>query len=364
MTLAPDEEATRTVEEALRAFEAPGFSGSFVLEPMPGGASTRKFFRVGAKGGQSWVAMYVPKPSQEISKARQATNSRPFVEVRELLSSNQVSVPTIYRHFEELNVLIVEDLGDLTLAEFLKIAPSAKEALYEEAVRALALAQLALRELPPTSIVNERAFDRELLLWEILHFEEYALRGRGIVLGPSESAVFSEAAEYLAQRIAALPRGFTHRDYQSRNLMLRPDAALAFQSPDAAEPGEKVLTWIDFQDAMLGPRVYDLVALLTDSYQTFSRAFVEQRLAEYAEQAGAELSTVVAEFDLVTVQRKLKDAGRFIFLDQVNGASHFLKYVEPTVDKVLDALGRLEAVPELKALLGLLQSRLRPSLSA
>lgn len=359
MTLAPDDEAARTVEEALKGFEAPGFSAPFKLLPMPGGASTRKFFRVEAANGHSWVAMYVPKPSQEISKARQAPGSRPFVEVRELLNDNQVSVPTIYRHFEDLNVLIVEDLGDLTLAEFLKIAPEAKEALYAEAVRALARAQFALQELPPKSIVNERAFDRELLLWEILHFEEYALRARNITLEQEELAVFHKAAEYLAERISALPRGFTHRDYQSRNLMLRPQAARAFQSREATRAGEKVLTWIDFQDAMLGPRVYDLVALLTDSYQTFSRAFIEERLAEYAEQAGADLAAVVDEFDLVTVQRKLKDAGRFIFLDQVNGASHFLQYVEPTVDKILDALRRQGAVPELKALGSLLESRLR-----
>ena len=46
-------------------------------------------------------------------------------------------------------------------------------------------------------------------------------------------------------------RGFTHRDYQSRNLMVLPG-------------GEQVV--IDFQDALLGPRQYDLVALLRDSY--------------------------------------------------------------------------------------------------
>ena len=45
------------------------------------------------------------------------------------------------------------------------------------------------------------------------------------------------------------------------------------------------LCWIDFQDALLGPRVYDLVALLNDSYQTFDRAFVEARLDEYARAA-------------------------------------------------------------------------------
>jgi N-acetylmuramate 1-kinase len=362
MPLAPDAEAAANVERALLDYSTPDFRGPFTLEPMPGGASTRKFFRVGAEGGRSLVAMYVPKPSQEITKARQATNSRPFVEVQMLLSSRQVSVPNIYRHFEDLNVLFVEDLGDLTLAEFLKLSPNAKESLYREAVTSLARAQVALAELPATSIVTERAFDRELLAWEIQHFEEYALTGRGIALDASERAVFAAAAELLSSRIAGLPRGFSHRDYQSRNLMLRKEAAEAFSEPGEHNKGARVLTWIDFQDAMLGPRVYDLVALLTDSYQTFTRTFVKERLTDYAEAAGTDLEKVLGEFDLVTVQRKLKDAGRFVFLDQVNSAPHFLKYVEPTIDKVIDALGRLEAIPELLELRQLLCRRLRPQL--
>ncbi len=80
------------------------------------------------------------------------------------------------------------------------------------------------------------------------------------------------------------------------------------------------LCWIDFQDALLGPRVYDLVALLNDSYQTFDRPFVEARLDEYVQAArlGADRRAELGrEFDRVTVQRKLKDAGRFVFIDRV-----------------------------------------------
>ena len=103
-----------------------------------------------------------------------------------------------------------------------------------------------------------------------------------------------------------------HRDYQSRNLMVRAGEALC---------------WIDFQDALLGPRVYDLVALLNDSYQVFDRAFVEARLDDYARARGldaAERAALGREFDLVTVQRKLKDAGRFVFIDRVKQNPSFL----------------------------------------
>ena len=117
--------------------------------------------------------------------------------------------------------------------------------------------------------------------------------------------------------------------------------------------GSHALAWIDFQDAMLGPRVYDLVALLGDSYQSFDRSFVDARLAEFCQHSGlnaAEQRVVLREFDMVTVQRKLKDAGRFVFIDRKNKNPSFLKFVEPTIEKARASLARLADDPELAGL--------------
>jgi aminoglycoside/choline kinase family phosphotransferase len=122
------------------------------------------------------------------------------------------------------------------------------------------------------------------------------------------------------------------------------------------------LCWIDFQDALLGPRVYDLVALLNDSYQKFDRPFVEARLDDYARAAGLDAqgrADLGREFDLVTVQRKLKDAGRFVFIDRVKQNPAFLRFVEPTIAKVRASLERLQDDADMRALSGLLERVLR-----
>jgi hypothetical protein len=137
-----------------------------------------------------------------------------------------------------------------------------------------------------------------------------------------------------------------HRDFQSRNLMVVPSAE-----------GGRQLAWIDFQDAMLGPRVYDLVALLGDSYQTFDRAFVDDRLGEFCTELGLDEQaeqTLYRQFDIVTVQRKLKDAGRFVFIDRKNGNPSFLKFIDPTIEKARASLARLRDDSELCALADLL----------
>jgi len=202
--------------------------------------------------------------------------------------------------------------------------------------------QASLEALPEGSVVASRAFDADLLAWEIDHFREWGLEARGVALSADDAALFAAIGARLAARIAALPRGFTHRDYQSRNLMVRASGGLV---------------WIDFQDALLGPRVYDLVALLNDSYQEFDRPFVEARLDEFArasKMTDEERRELVFQFDLVTVQRKLKDAGRFVFIDRVKGNPSFLRFVTPTVKKVKASLARLSHDDDMRALAGLL----------
>ena len=315
------------------------------IEEIEGGASTRRFFRVTAADGRSAVAMYVPLPSQELTKAKETGRRWPFLEVRELLAERGIRVPELYSEACEDGWLLVEDLGD-TLAQHLEHSPQDKPALYQRAIRELAHAQRALETLPDHSIIRQRAFDTDLLQWELDHFREWALEARGIVLDDEQRETFTRASAHLASTIASWPRGFVHRDYQSRNLMVIPNANGAHQ-----------LGWIDFQDAMLGPRVYDLVALLGDSYQTFDRAFVDSRLTEFCSELGldeAGETELFRQFDMVTVQRKLKDAGRFVFIERKNGNPSFLKFVEPTIAKARASLARLSEDHELSGLAGLL----------
>jgi aminoglycoside/choline kinase family phosphotransferase len=308
------------------------FGVELSVTPMPGGASTRRFFRVKLPA-QTAVAMFVPEGAkpEEVQKAHDGTRW-PFLEVRDLLAERGVDVPAILAEDTDRGWLLIEDLGDMTLANWLLEHPADKPALYTKAVSDLAKGQKALSSLPAGSVVSSRTFDFDLLRWEIEHFKEWGLDAREKPLASADDlAQWNVIADRLAKRVANLPQGFVHRDYQSRNLMV--------------VPGDPIrIVWIDFQDALLGPRVYDLVALLNDSYQEFDRAFVEARLADYAKASGlGEEShrSLVEEFDVVTVQRKLKDAGRFVFIDRQKGNPSFLKFVTPTIHKVNGALARL-----------------------
>lgn len=316
------------------------------LQEILSGGSVRRFFRVTLSDGRSAVAMFAPETSHEIVQATQEPRPWPFLEIRDLLASRGVRVPGLLGMACEDRWILMEDLGQ-TLAQHLSEHSEHREQLYRIAVRDLAHAQQALDPLPARSIVRERTFDQQLLSLELAHFREWGLEARGIELGWAERRTFERAAESLAQTISGWPRGFVHRDYQSRNLMVVRNGH-----------GELGLGWVDFQDAMLGPRVYDIVALLNDSYQELSPDFVERRLDEYCthkELAPSERARVGREFRLVSVQRKLKDAGRFVFFDRKQGNSSFLCFVDSSIRKAQVALDELSDDPALAELSRLLE---------
>lgn len=306
---------------------------------MAGHASLRSYWRVGTPPG-SRVVMVMPENARsEEATSGAAPSEDPFVNVQRYLKGAGVRVPAIDAFFAPEGLMVLEDLGDEMLETRL-LAGDPAEPLYEAAVDQLArLRARAERDPDPGCVAFQRSFDRLLYRWELDHFREWLLEAwKGSALSPTERPVVERHFDAMAESLAAEPTSFTHRDYQSRNLMVLPG-------------GEQAV--IDFQDALLGPRQYDLVALLRDSYVELPAELVDRMLARYLARLVAEGGPLLdpvpfrATFDLLTVQRKLKDAGRFVFIDRVKGNPGFLPAIPASLRYVREALARR---PDLAAL--------------
>src|SRR5205807_7917178 len=223
-----------------------------------------------------------PVQSEEVSKDH-APVELPFLNIHRYLTRLGVRVPIIYLDASEDGFVVLEDLTDRTLEVALKEGVDARQ-LYSRAIDQLAkLRAHAERDPDETCLAWRRAFDYDLYHWEFEHFIEYGLLARGAKPSEAELKTLRRHFERICRELADAPRSFTHRDYQSRNIMV-------------LEDGEQVV--IDFQDALQGPRQYDLVALLRDSYVELDRPLIDRMLARYvkklAEQGGPFLD--LAEF--------------------------------------------------------------------
>jgi len=80
---------------------------------------------------------------------------------------------------------------------------------------------------------------------------------------------------------------------------------------------------------------------------------IARYLARLAEAGGPRLDPGPFRevFDLLTVQRKLKDAGRFVFIDRVKGNPGFLPSIPASLRYVREALSRRPDLADLRAVL-------------
>jgi len=311
---------------------------------LRGDASTRSYFRVRVEEAptscpRSLIVMQLPEDAFRSDEGGKQPDSQrlPFLEVAELLESKGVPVPSIYVEDLANGIIVLEDLGDVTFEQHLRGTPRAQwQPAYRDAIGLLADLHERCADLPGSSIVSKRRFDRELLDWELDHFREWGLEALFGPLDSDQTATLRDAFSRIALEIEAMPFGFVHRDYQSKNLMVGPTGTL---------------TLIDFQDALLGPRVYDLVALLCDSYVPLDLKLQESMIERYAALRRIDPSTLRREFWMVTLHRKLKDAGRFIYIDRVRKNAEFLQWYPRSLLYVGRAIAQTPGFEALEHLL-------------
>jgi aminoglycoside/choline kinase family phosphotransferase len=304
--------------------------------PLTGDASDRRYFRVLLRDEPAQVLAVHPGPIDFAAL--------PFVNVARLLSEMPVPVPRILGHSDQLGVIALQDLGDVTLQAHLGAAsPGQHAALYRQAVTFVDTLQRRGAELSSSRYVPYGiAFDVEKLTWELQFFTKHFLEAyRGAQISPAAREAL--AAEYAAivEELASEPRVLCHRDYHSRNLMLH----------------EGDLYIIDFQDARLGPDTYDLVSLLRDSYVNFTEAQIDGLLAFFlALREGRQTATDPEEFrrrfDLMALQRNLKALGTFGFQTTSRQNTVYIQYIPRTLNYARANLLRYPRFARLRQLLG------------
>ncbi|UTA49620.1 phosphotransferase [Simiduia sp. 21SJ11W-1] len=307
-------------------------SGPLQLAPLPSDAGFRRYFRLNT---DAHLLAVVAPPTTEKNET--------FVFIAKLLREQGIHAPEVFATDYEQGFLLVEDLGGQLLLDSLE--PDTAHCLYGEVITDL----LRIQQIP-TAALELPAYDQPLLRLEMSLFEDwFATRLLGHTLTPAEQNLLHTTFAHLEALAAAQPQVLVHRDFHSRNLIVR----------DGLAPGV-----VDFQDGVVGPITYDLVSLLRDCYIRWPTDQVERWALAYGNMAvevglmrPVTRETFLRWFDWMGLQRHIKVLGIFARLHLRDGKDGYLQNLPLVLRYTLEVA---EAYPELLPFADWLRETLLP----
>jgi len=315
-----------------------GFDPSAPLILIEEGGSDRLFLRLGS-GERTAVVLCRPGGGREIES---------YVDIGRFLYRNGIGVPEIYAHDTGRGIILMEDLGEAHLERVLESATAGEaEDLYRRALDILVELETAVTDaMNREGLLEDRRFDAAVLLGETDYFIREFIEGFCPVPIPG---AWERERRFLAETLAREGAVFMHRDFQSRNIMIKNGR----------------LRIIDFQTAHRGPGLYDAASLLKDAYHPIPAAARRRLLEEFhakLRERGARrnerFNVFFETFTYAGIQRNLQALAAFAKLGLRKGKRKFLDSIPPGLDLLEEGVHDSGRFPGLEAMIGAIRPRM------
>ena len=280
------------------------------MRPIETDASFRKYYRI---SGNNTLIMDAPYENGESVKS--------FHLIDKILLEMGLSAPAIYNIDENNGFILLEDLGDQIFSRILN--DENEYALYQNAIGVLAHIYLESNEKKFNK--NEIPFySIDKLLEESNLFCDWFIEKHcQIKLTNKEKLEYQEILKKIFKGIDSTNSSLVLRDYHVDNLILLKD-----------RKGINQVGVIDFQDAVIGSNIYDLVSLLEDVRRPITVQLKEQLIEEYIYITNYDRKKLFKEMRFFSVQRNLKIIGIFSrlkyrdqkpkYMELINNAWNFI----------------------------------------
>ncbi len=325
------------------------------FDQLKGDVSTRRFWRIAIDCSSVAPASAIvidlgpedlPLYARALKMYPERLPEPPWIYLHRCLIALGAPVPALYHWSARDRMLMVEDVGSLSLFEAARSNPAKAADLYRDAVR-----ELMRFHIDGTASANRKclafrvAYDERLFAWEMRRFVEFGL---GALAPDADARALEADLASIARGLGALARVFSHRDFHGNNLFLQG----AIASP--------TIRIIDFQDALMAPAAQDLAVLLTtrDTGDLISPA-LEQRLLDFyftglIRRGVATMSRddFLKSYSMCVLQHALKCIGLFVFLER-EGKRGYAGYTPHAIAQARRMLARLAPdFPHLRRVLG------------
>ncbi len=307
-------------------------TSGFRKNKLAGDGSDRKWYRITA--GELTLIM----ADHGIHPGPSTAQVDAFVAIGRHLHEKKVPVPEIYDYDRFSGLVFLQDLGDTLLQEIVSSHADPEETIahYRRIIDILIEISVSGKNgFDPAWAYEGPRYDRRMIIEkECRYFTDCFVKGYLGLPDPSVPRLAGPFGHLADAIMANAYTGLMHRDFQSRNIMVK--------------GGRHYI--IDFQGARLGPIQYDLASLLTDPYVDLNRDVRESLLA-YAANAmeirigrkRMDRSRFVRGYRYCCISRLMQALGAYGFLSRVKKKPWFEKYIPPALAGLLF---ELEALPD------------------
>ena len=305
-------------------------SDHIALQPLRVEASHRAFYRLeDTSTDSSWVAMSSP-PELE--------NNAQFAALAELFHG--LGTPRLLAGDHDHGFFLMEDLGSDHLSDAYARVGGNQEAL-------TAILDLALDTLQPWQQFTDAQippYTEDRLIMEFdLCAEWFAASLMSLPPSVQDETTLAATRSTLIDAMLEQPQVCVHRDYHCRNLLLTDEAR------------NRRIGIVDFQDALIGPVLYDVASLLQDCYALHDKTVIAAALHRFASKSPL-LTAIAPEqiawwHDACAIQRQIKAVGIFARLHLRDGKSSHLHYIPSVLARAAALAATHEATQALSPLL-------------
>jgi len=258
-----------------------------------------------------------------------------------------IPVPEVYAVSDDQQKYLIEDLGNVTLFDFLtkvRETEGFSETIIDEYKK-------VLKQLPRIQIEGGKgldysvcypreAFDKQSMMWDLNYFKYYFLKLAKVSF--DEQALEDDFQTFSDYLLSAPSDYFLFRDFQSRNVMLK-DGAVYF---------------IDYQGGRRGALQYDLASLLYDGKADIPPAIRTLLFRYYFDELRNYLSVNEYEFKSwfngFVLIRIMQAMGAYGFRGFYEKKEHFLKSIPFAIHNLQNLLPELNLPVQLPELTNVL----------
>jgi aminoglycoside/choline kinase family phosphotransferase len=293
-------------EKLAREFLAKNNIENCEIKKVAGDASFRSYYRIFV-GAKNFILMFAPPSHEDI---------RPFEKVADFLFVQEFSAPKIFARDEENGFLLLEDLGDDTYGRVLAKNPEFELSFYEKAADCL----IELHKIPALPLP---LYNNALMMREVMLFVDWYLPLQKKSMSLQEKARFKFLWFQLFDLLDKENQTTVLRDFHADNLMILPNRTV-----------HKQVGLLDFQDAVIGSKAYDLVSLLEDARRDVDEKNREKIFNYYLEKSGCDKKSFATDYEILSLQRNIKIVGIFARLSERDGKHHYLNLLPRVLDFV------------------------------